>query len=328
MSDYDLMDEPSAGESLPVAIDRTNPRAVALVKALGLDKAAPEQVDLTLAIANRYDLDPMLKHITLIEGRPYITRDGLLSVAHRSKQLDGIEVTDPVITDVPGPGNSTAKFWTCKATVYRKDMSRPFTYPGRYPVVGGWNIKFAPEMAIKVAESMALRRAFNVAAPSVEERWDVEVPAEAAIARPERPALADVVASRLRDTGSPAEPVAGPVGGQADSVAGEPTPEAPNEPGPPAAPAGEGEAELDTAADAEVHDPAVVEEQPDRTGLSMDEFRSQARSKGILTGLAARSARELFPDRKFASQGDLAALTDDERLLVFMKALDLQADPA
>jgi hypothetical protein len=55
-------------------------------------------------------------------------------------------------------------------------MSRPFTYAGRYPTQGG-NQKFAPEMATKVAEVMALRRAFDVSAPVMEERWDLDTPA-------------------------------------------------------------------------------------------------------------------------------------------------------
>jgi hypothetical protein len=54
-------------------------------------------------------------------------------------------------------------------------MSKPFRYWGRYPAKGK-NTAFAPEMAVKVAESMALRRAFNVAAPVVEERWDRDLP--------------------------------------------------------------------------------------------------------------------------------------------------------
>jgi hypothetical protein len=55
-------------------------------------------------------------------------------------------------------------------------MGRPFTYAGRYPTQGG-NQKFAPEMATKVAEVMALRRAFDVSAPVMEERWDLDTPA-------------------------------------------------------------------------------------------------------------------------------------------------------
>lgn len=146
--------------------DVTRQRNLALLKAVGLDRLAPEQRELALNIAKRYELDLLLKHLVIIEGRPYITRDGLLHVAHRSGRLDGIETTEPEIRD---------DFWRVSATVYRKDMSRGFTYFGRYPVKGGNNQKFAPEMATKVAEVMALRRAFDVAAPTAEERWDTEV---------------------------------------------------------------------------------------------------------------------------------------------------------
>ena len=146
-------------------------RQVALLKAIGFDKLAPEQRELALNIAKRYDLDPLLRHIVLIDGRPFVTRDALLHIAHRSGHFDGIEVTLPEIV-----GDE----WRCMATVWRDDKAHAFVYPGRYPVKGR-NATFAQEMAIKVAESMALRRAFNVAAPVVEERWDLdtaEVPAE------------------------------------------------------------------------------------------------------------------------------------------------------
>ena len=69
---------------------------MALLRAVGLDKLSPPQRELALNIAARYDLDLLLKHLVMIEGRPYITRDGLLHVAHRSGQLDGIETTEPV----------------------------------------------------------------------------------------------------------------------------------------------------------------------------------------------------------------------------------------
>ena len=137
-------------------------RRNALLRAVGFDKLSEPQRELALAIATRYNLDVMLKHLVMIDGKPYITRDGLLHVAHASNVFDGIEVTQP---------ESDGKYWRAKATVYRKDMSRPFTYPGRYPVAGG-NQKYAEEMAIKVAEVMTLRRAFDVSAPTIEERWD------------------------------------------------------------------------------------------------------------------------------------------------------------
>lgn len=149
-------------------------RKLALLRAIGLDKASPDQRELALNIAQRYELDLLMKHLVLIDSRPYITRDGLLHVAHRSGQLDGITTSEPVVVD---------EFWRATASVYRKDMSHPFTYTGRYPTKGG-NAKFAPEMAVKVAEVMALRRAFDVAAPTAEERWDADVPAEPAAPAP------------------------------------------------------------------------------------------------------------------------------------------------
>ena len=160
-------------------------RKLTLLKAVGLDKVSPEQRELAVAIAKRYDLDLLLRHVVLVDGKSYITRDALLWIAHRSGQFDGIGVTRPVVED---------DYWYAEATVYRKDMSHPFVYGGRYPVKGG-NQKFAPEMAVKVAESMALRRAFNVSAPSADERWDVDVPT----AEPEAPkSLAEKVAAKAQ----------------------------------------------------------------------------------------------------------------------------------
>jgi len=164
-----------------------DPREAALLQAIGFHRLSPAQRELGLAIAKQYDLDPLLKHIVMIEGRAYITRDGLLHVAHRSGQLDGIETSEPAVVD---------GFWRATCSVYRKDMTRPFTYGGRYPTTGG-NQKFAPEMAVKVAEVMALRRAFDVAAPTAEERWDLP---EAATPPPSdsasQPSLAERAAAK------------------------------------------------------------------------------------------------------------------------------------
>lgn len=180
----------------PVRVE-DDKRAAALLKAVGLDRVPPEQRELALAIADRYGLDLMLKHVVLIEGRPYITRDGLLHIAHRSGVFDGMEVTDPSVVDV-GAG----KFWTARCSVYRKDMTRPFTYAGRYPTTGG-NQKFAPEMATKVAEVMALRRAFDVSAPVMEERWDMEAVASAPAPEPPRSTAAQIAERRAAITSAP-----------------------------------------------------------------------------------------------------------------------------
>jgi len=146
-------------DNLPATMQSTpEKREIALLRAIGLDKASPEMRELALAIADRYNLDPMLRHLVLIDGKPFITRDGLLWIAHRSGQFDGIKVSRPVRDE---------KFWRADATVWRKDMSHPVEFSGRFPA----GAKNDEEMCVKVAESMALRRAFNVAAPTVDERW-------------------------------------------------------------------------------------------------------------------------------------------------------------
>ncbi len=155
-------------ELMPVVPDEGRQRA--LLRAVGLDRYSVEVQELAIAIANQYQLDLMLKHLVIIEGRPYITRDGLLHVAHRSGKFDGIEVSLPVLD---------GDYWRATCTVWRTDMTHPFVYSGRYPAKGGNNQKYAPEMATKVAECMSLRRAFDVAAPVFEERWDSDEVIEA-----------------------------------------------------------------------------------------------------------------------------------------------------
>ena len=118
-------------------------------------------------ICNRYGFDPLLKHVVLIGGKgqgknTYVTRDGLLHLAHQSHQLDGIQVIEE--------GDNDNEWWAV-VKVHRKDMSHPFQYKGRYSK-SGMNKTYGPEMAVKCAEVMALRRAFDVSLPTVEEQWD------------------------------------------------------------------------------------------------------------------------------------------------------------
>lgn len=124
-----------------------------LARYLGLNPNNPADRAM-VAVCRQYDFDPILKHVVVIpKGGVYITRDGLLHVAHRSGQFDGMVVEqDPTLVDGE---------WVAKVTVYRKDMRHGFTYPGRYPVSGS-NRQYAQEMALKAAEAHALRRAFDV----------------------------------------------------------------------------------------------------------------------------------------------------------------------
>lgn len=229
---------------MTMAVARVEPAALdaALIKAVGLDRVPAEQRTLALHIAERYELDLMLKHLVMVDGRPYITRDGLLHVAHRSGVFDGIEVSKPVLGET---------HWEASATVYRKDMSRGFTYWGRYPKAGG-NQKYAPEMATKTAECMALRRAFDVSAPVVEERWDLDEAVDATRTSEPQPLAARLAARRGAIEARPATDAAGAIPAPAGPVGTPPADHAPEpprttgadsgapEPGPGPADAGEG----------------------------------------------------------------------------------------
>ena len=157
---------------------------------LGLNPDDPRS-QAVVAVAQRYDLDPLLKHVIVIpKGGVYVTRDGLLHVAHRSGQLDGIVVDqEPTLSE-------DGSEWVSRVSVYRKDMGHPFTFPGRYPVAGG-NREYAQEMSLKAAEAHALRRAFDVTGlPALDEQ------------RPERPAPTGGLAAVMADSTPEQEVVA------------------------------------------------------------------------------------------------------------------------
>jgi hypothetical protein len=153
-------------------------------KVLEYLKLDPSKVEVQALIVacERYSLDPLLRHAVLIDGKLYVTRDGLLHVAHTTAQLDGIEVLEQGETD---------SHYLAKVAVHRKDMAHPFTYVGRFPKIRavyewrtdqyGKRIKkhirdelhpYGPEMSVKCAEVMALRRAFDVSLSAQEEMWD------------------------------------------------------------------------------------------------------------------------------------------------------------
>jgi len=172
-----------------------DPRDEKVLQYLGLNPGDARS-RAVVAVARRYNLDPLLKHVIVIpNGGVYITRDGLLHTAHESKQLDGIVVEQEPTLSKDGTE------WVARVSVYRKDMRFPFTFPGRYPAKGGGNARYAQEMALKAAEAHALRRAFNVTG----------LPAEDEQRQPEqqRVRAADVLGEPrcAADEGADAEPV-------------------------------------------------------------------------------------------------------------------------
>lgn len=141
--------------------------AVETLTFLGLDPRRPETRALVL-LCERYRLDPLLGHAAIIKTkngpRPYITRDGMLEVAHRSGELNGI-VVDELREGETG--------WAARVSVFRKDCEHPFTYAagcGRDEPQAERG--HGAEMALARAERRALRRAFAI---PTDERPDDDV---------------------------------------------------------------------------------------------------------------------------------------------------------
>ena len=129
---------------------------------LGLDPNDVASRALVL-VATRYQLDPLLGEVRLIAAKGgtaqvYVTRDGLVAIAHRSGQLDGIVVEEM-------RRNTSNDGWTAYVTVHRKDCGHPFRYGAQCKDTepqarAGYGL----EQAVARAERRALRRAFAVIA--------------------------------------------------------------------------------------------------------------------------------------------------------------------
>ena len=129
---------------------------------LGLDPDDIASRALVL-VADRYGLDPLLGEVRLIAAKGgaaqvYVTRDGLVAIAHRSGQLDGISVDEM-------RRNTTNDGWTVYVSVFRKDCSHPFRYGAQCkdsePQA---KAGFGLEQALARAERRALKRAFAISA--------------------------------------------------------------------------------------------------------------------------------------------------------------------
>ena len=137
-----------------------NPQQVQLIRDMCAKDCTENEFLLLMQLAKTYQLDPFAKQIWAVKygNNPaaiFCGRDGFLAIAHRSGKFDGMESgTRKDGDDLVG--------W-CR--VYRKDMSRPFEVEvslSEYSTGKNlWQTK-PKTMIVKVAESHALRRAFDI----------------------------------------------------------------------------------------------------------------------------------------------------------------------
>lgn len=134
-----------------------------LAKTVAAGCTTDSEFKLFIYIANKYKLDPLLKEVWCIKRNarePAIimtSRDGYLSIAHRSGMFDGLQ--SGTIENEKG---ELIKAW-CE--VWRRDMTHSFKAEVKFSEYRQNNIiwqKYPSAMLIKVAEVFALKRAFSI----------------------------------------------------------------------------------------------------------------------------------------------------------------------
>ncbi|MDD4354240.1 MAG: phage recombination protein Bet [Candidatus Nanoarchaeia archaeon] len=136
-----------------------------LVKDLTAKTCSDSEFKLLLHMANEYGLNPLKREIWAVKygyapAQIFVSRDGFLSIAHKSGQFNGMNTVFNEVESDDGKKDLTA---TC--TVYRKDMDNPIKVTVYFSEYNSnqsiWKSK-PRTMLQKVSESQALRRAFNI----------------------------------------------------------------------------------------------------------------------------------------------------------------------
>ena len=134
-------------------------------------------------VARTYGLDPLMNEVTIYQGRPFVSIDGRYRLAQETGKLDGAE-TRPAnkgereVWEIPDGD------YFFRSEIYVKGASRPFVGWGRVRQIetkpgssrqGDTTSVFKPvqsnpqRMAEKRAEAQALRKAFHIPLPSIED---------------------------------------------------------------------------------------------------------------------------------------------------------------
>ena len=157
-----------------VKVDR---EAVALARKKFFKGVPDDDFKLTMLVAQKYGLDPLLKHLVLIPARGghqvYATRDGLLHIAHSSGKPWSMTFKEPQVKVNPYSGKEDV-YLEGTVTVHDPDTNTEQTFTAglwlsEYDAgTGAWKSHKAA-MHMKVVEVYLLRRAFDVSLTPFEE---------------------------------------------------------------------------------------------------------------------------------------------------------------
>jgi hypothetical protein len=147
-------------------------------------------------VALEYGLDPMMGELMVYQGRPFVTLDARRRKAQETKTLDGVD-TRPATPEEYAARRIPEEDYLHRCEVRVKDAAHPFIGWGRVRSAetnGSRHLPIVNDpqfMAEKRAESHALRRAFHLPLPSVEEIVEGEWAAETPQRAPKAPDMPD-----------------------------------------------------------------------------------------------------------------------------------------
>ncbi len=135
----------------------------------------PAEKKMLAQVAITYGFDPLMKEVTIFQGQPYVSIDGRYRKAQETGLLNGVE-TRPATKEEKTDWEITAGDYFFRAEVSVKGATKPFVGWGRVrasETQGGKGFKPVEtnpqRMAEKRAEAQALRKAFHIPLPSVED---------------------------------------------------------------------------------------------------------------------------------------------------------------
>jgi len=162
-----------------------------ILRKTAASNANEDEFKVFLHVAETYGLDPFLNEVFFWKDKKdrmtvMCSRDGYLKIANRNKDFEGL-VSDVVrandefkrtTTGIEHKyGSERGSILGAYALVYRKDREYPVYVFAPFEEYNGYNSvwnRYPSAMILKVAESMALKRAFSVSGLVSQEEMDVQ----------------------------------------------------------------------------------------------------------------------------------------------------------
>jgi len=140
-----------------------------------VDDLNPVEKRKLASLARFYGFDPAMGEMTIYQGRPYVSIDGRYRKAQETGKFNGVE-SRPATKEEYESQRIPPEDYLWRADVHVKGAAYPFVGWGRVfagETMGGKGFKPVEKnpqrMAEKRAEAQALRKAFHIELPSIEE---------------------------------------------------------------------------------------------------------------------------------------------------------------